>query len=186
MPDTGWRRAFRRRLRAWYQRQARDLPWRVSRDPYRVWVSEIMLQQTQVSTVTPYFLRFIERFPDIGTLAAADEQEVLRHWEGLGYYRRARQLHRAAGQVVAQFGGQLPRQREPLLALPGIGRYTAGAILSIAFDAREPILEANTTRLLARLLAYPGDPAASAGQETLWAFAAALLPTRDVGRFNQA
>ncbi|NIL98972.1 MAG: A/G-specific adenine glycosylase [Planctomycetales bacterium] len=186
LTDTRWRSNFRRRLRAWYKRQARDLPWRRSREPYQVWISEIMLQQTQVSTVRPYFQRFIRSFPNIASLAAADEQDVLRHWEGLGYYRRARQLHRAAQQVVAEFGGQLPREPDRLRTLPGIGPYTAGAILSIAFDAREPILEANTTRLLARLLAYRGDVGSAAGQRTLWALAAALLPRKDVGRFNQA
>jgi len=186
LPDTDWRRIFRRRLRAWYTRQARDLPWRASRDPYHVWVSEIMLQQTQVNTVKPYFQRFIRSFPSIASLAAADEQEVLRHWEGLGYYRRARQLHRAARQVVAEFDGHFPQDVDQVRSLPGIGRYTAGAILSIAFDAREPILEANTIRLLARLLAYRDDTRSSTGQRTLWNFAAALLPRKDVGKFNQA
>ena len=139
---------LRRRLLAWYDRHARQLPWRRSRDPYRVWLSEIMLQQTQVETVKAYFERFVKALPTIEALAQADEHEVLRLWEGLGYYRRARQLHRAARIIVAEHGGRFPRDPQIVRRLPGIGRYTAGAILSIAFDAREPILEANTLRLL--------------------------------------
>ena len=186
LPDPDWRKRFRRSLLAWYARHARDLPWRRSRDPYRVWVSEIMLQQTQVATVEPYFLRFIERFPSVEALARAKQEAVLRNWEGLGYYRRARQLHRAAGIVAREHGGRFPRDPQVVRGLPGIGRYTAGAILSIAFDAREPILEANTTRLHCRLLAYPGAPATAAGQRLLWTMAEQVLPRRHVGRFNQA
>ncbi|MCP3690999.1 MAG: A/G-specific adenine glycosylase, partial [Planctomycetaceae bacterium] len=145
--DASWLRRFRQRLRNWYRKHAREMPWRSAADPYRVWISEIMLQQTQVATVIPYFERFLERFPDLQVLAATDEQEVLRYWEGLGYYRRARQLHRAAVQIVEEHQGVFPQERATLLALPGIGRYTAGAILSIAFEQREPILEANTIRL---------------------------------------
>ena len=154
LPDSSWRESFRRRLRTWYKKHARDLPWRRNRDPYLVWISEIMLQQTQVATVEPYFERFRESFPTIEALAAAQEQEVLRHWEGLGYYRRARQLHQAARVIAEEHNRQFPKNPDTVRALPGIGRYTAGAILSIAFDAREPILEANTIRLFCRLLAY--------------------------------
>jgi A/G-specific adenine glycosylase len=186
LPDAAWRRAFRRRLLAWYGRAARDLPWRRSKDPYRVWLSEIMLQQTQVATVRPYFERFVRAFPTVHALAAADEQEVLRLWEGLGYYRRARQLHQAAQILVAEHGGRFPRESQTLRRLPGIGRYTAGAILSIAFDLPEPILEANSTRLLSRLLGYRGDPRSVAGQQLLWAMAAAILPRRGAGQLNQA
>jgi A/G-specific adenine glycosylase len=186
MSDPARRRYFAQRLRAWFRRNARDLPWRRTRDPYATWVSEIMLQQTQVATVTPYFERFLKRFPTLATLAEADEQAVLRHWEGLGYYRRARQLHRAARQVVAEHGGQFPRDPKAVRGLAGIGRYTAGAILSIAFDAREPILEANTLRLWSRLLAYRGDPRSAVGQRVLWAAAEQSLPQRNVGAFNQA
>ena len=186
LPDAPWRRGFRRRLKTWYADHARDLPWRRSRDPYAVWVSEIMLQQTQVATVRGYFDRFIRAFPTIDALARADEQDVLRLWEGLGYYRRARQLHAAAKIVADEHGGRFPRNRDAVDRLPGIGRYTAGAILSIAFDQRQPILEANTVRLFCRLLGYEGDPASTAGQRLLWAMAEAVLPRREVGLFNQA
>jgi A/G-specific adenine glycosylase len=186
VPDASWRRLFRRQLAGWFRRQARDLPWRRSRDPYAIWVSEIMLQQTQVATVIDYFERFLNAFPSITALAAADEAQVLRQWEGLGYYRRARQLHRAAGVIVQQHGGCFPRDPQAILALPGIGRYTAGAIASIAWDARQPILEANTIRLFARLLAYHEDPGHSAAQRQFWEFAERLLPRTRVGAFNQA
>ncbi len=186
LPDAACRRAMWRRLRAWYDAHARDLPWRRTNDPYAVWLSEIMLQQTQVETVKPYFERFMKALPTIKTLARAEEHEVLRLWEGLGYYRRARQLHRAAQLIVAEHGGRFPRDPMVVRRLPGIGRYTAGAILSIAFDAREPILEANTLRLLSRLLAYAGDPRSGEGQRLLWAAAETFLPRRQVGRFNQA
>jgi len=186
LPDAAWRRSFRGRLLRWYARYARDLPWRRSRDPYGVWLSEIMLQQTQVATVESYFKRFVAALPTIEALAAADEQDVLRLWEGLGYYRRARQLHKAAQIIAAQHGGKFPREVDDVHRLPGIGRYTAGAVLSIAFDRRLPILEANTTRLFARLLCYDGDPTSAAGTKLLWAMAEAALPRRDVGRFNQA
>jgi len=186
LPDSAWRTRFRRRLTAWFRRNARDLPWRRTRDPYAVWISEIMLQQTQVVTVVGYYERFLAAFPTLADLAAADEQQVLRLWEGLGYYRRARQLHAAAKIIVAEHGGEFPRHPEQIRSLPGIGRYTAGAIASIAWDAREPILEANTVRVFSRLLGYRGDPARNHGQQLLWEFSASLLPARDVGLFNQA
>ncbi len=184
--DSRARAALRRRLLAWFRRSARDLPWRRTRDVYQVWVSEIMLQQTQVATVVPYFERFIARFPTIAALAEADEGEVLRCWEGLGYYRRARQLHAAAQRIVAEHDGQFPAAFEDVLRLPGIGRYTAGAILSIARDERWPILEANTIRLFSRLLLYEGDPRDAAAQRTFWEFAAAILPREQAGLFNQS
>ncbi|MEX0939052.1 MAG: A/G-specific adenine glycosylase [Pirellulales bacterium] len=186
VPSSNWKQQLRRRVRAWYRRHARDLPWRRTCDPYAVWVSEVMLQQTQVETVRPYFKRFLSAFPGLSDLAAADEQQVMRHWEGLGYYRRARQLHQAAREVVERFGGIVPTDAATLRSLPGIGRYTAGAILSIAFDAREPILEANTVRLLSRLVGYRGAPASTEGQRVLWQLAEEILPRRDVGTFNQA
>jgi A/G-specific adenine glycosylase len=177
---------LRRRLLAWYADHARDLPWRKSRDPYRVWVSEIMLQQTQVATVHDYFNRFIAAFPTVDDLAAADEQQVLRIWEGLGYYRRARQLHAAAKRIVADHASQFPQCVDELQSLPGIGRYTAGAIASIAFGRRAPILEANTIRLLSRLIAYRDDPTKAAGQRLLWQTAIDILPRANVAEFNQA
>ena len=145
-----------------------------------------MLQQTQVATVRPYFERFLAALPTVEALAAADEHEVLRLWEGLGYYRRARQLHQAARLICSRHGGRFPRDIEQLRRLPGIGRYTAGAILSIAFDQPQPILEANTSRLFSRLLAWSGEPASAAGQRLGWAMAEAVLPRRGAGRFNQA
>jgi A/G-specific adenine glycosylase len=186
LPDARWRAGFRRRLGAWYARHARDLPWRRHRAPYPIWLSEIMLQQTTVAAVGPYFERFLETFPTIGHLAKADRDRVLRLWEGLGYYRRAAQMHEAARQIVDQHGGSFPRDPDAVRRLPGIGRYTAGAILSIAFDLRQPILEANTARLFSRLLAFRGSPASRVGQDLLWAMAEAVLPRRQVGRFNQA
>jgi A/G-specific adenine glycosylase len=180
------KQTLRRRLLAWYTKHARDLPWRKSQDPYRVWISEIMLQQTQVATVRDYFQRFTAAFPTVEKLAAADEIEVLRLWEGLGYYRRARQLHAAAIQIVANYSGEFPQEPHELQTLPGIGRYTAGAIASIAFDKRAPILEANTIRLFSRLIVYRGEAASAAGQRALWQVAEDILPQKDVARFNQA
>src|SRR5262245_23095245 len=145
-----WRRSLARQLLKWFERAARDLPWRRTSDLYAIWVSEIMLQQTQVVTVVGYFERFLARFPNVAALAVADERAVLLLWEGLGYYRRARQLHAAARQIVAEHGGQFPADYSAVRALPGIGRYTAGAILSIGLGARLPILEANTIRVLSR------------------------------------
>lgn len=179
-------KALRRQLLSWYRRHARDLPWRRTRDPYHVWVSEIMLQQTQVATVIDYFNRFISILPTIAALAAADEQDVLRLWEGLGYYRRARQMHKAARVIVAEHDGAFPADIEAVRRLPGIGRYTAGAILSIAFDQSQPILEANTIRLYSRLLAHRGATHSTAGQTLLWQFAEDVLPRRGAGSLNQA
>ncbi|MEE2991043.1 MAG: A/G-specific adenine glycosylase [Planctomycetota bacterium] len=184
--DAEFKRRFRRQLRRWYKQHARVLPWRSSPTPYRVWISEIMLQQTQVSKVIPYFEHFVERFPDVQSLAAASEQDVLRCWEGLGYYRRARQLHRAAHQICDQHGGVIPGNPAALQDLPGIGRYSSGAILSIAFEKRLPILEANTIRLLSRLFAIDQDIHLSSTQGQLWELAEELLPRKHIGDFNQA
>jgi A/G-specific adenine glycosylase len=180
------RQAVRRRLLSWFDRHRRDLPWRRDRDPYRIWVSEIMLQQTQVATVVPYFERFLQAFPTLADLAAADEQEVLRLWEGLGYYRRARHLHLAARLLAAEHAGKLPDDPAALAALPGMGRYTVGAVLSQAFDRHLPVLEANSQRVLCRLLAERGDPRQGDVRRRLWDAAEALLPRRRVGDFNQA
>ncbi len=178
--------SFRRRLLSWFALHQRELPWRRTRDPYGIWISEIMLQQTQVVTVIPYYERFLAAFPDVHALAAAPEQNVLKLWEGLGYYRRARQLHRAAQVLVDTHGGVFPRDLAAVRELPGVGRYTAGAIVSIAFDLPAPILEANTVRLLSRLLAFQGDPSGTAGQRILWQAAESLLPRKEAGAFNQA
>src|SRR5262245_41988892 len=180
------RQLLRRRLLAWYARHKRDLPWRQSSDPYRVWISEIMLQQTQVATVGDYFVRFLRSFPNVQQLAAASETDVLRAWEGLGYYRRARQLHTAAKKIVSEYGGVFPSDPAELQKFPGIGRYTAGAIASIAFDTRAPILEANTVRLFSRLIAYRGNPHSQTGQRPLWQVAEEVLPQKQVAQFNQA
>jgi len=171
-------RAFRGPLLRWYGRHARELPWRRTRDPYAVWVSEIMLQQTQVATVIPYYERFLERFPDVEALAAAAEEEVLASWSGLGYYRRARALHATARLLVREHGGRLPDTAEALRALPGIGRYTGGAIASIAFDRAEPIVDGNVRRVLSRLLARNEERA-------LWEAAAELARGRNPGKLNQ-
>jgi A/G-specific adenine glycosylase len=177
---------LRRRLLAWFDRHRRDLPWRRDRDPYRIWVSEVMLQQTTVAAVGPYFERFLAAFPTLADLAAADEQEVLRLWEGLGYYRRARHLHAAARRLVAEYGGELPDDPAVWRDLPGVGRYILGAVLSQAFDRRLPIVEANSLRVLCRLFGYAGDPRSGDGQRWLWETATAVLPAKRVGDFNQA
>ncbi|MFM7414094.1 MAG: A/G-specific adenine glycosylase, partial [Planctomycetota bacterium] len=170
----------RRRLARWYARARRDLPWRRTRDPYAVWVSEVMLQQTQVERVKDFFARFLRRFPSVGHLARASEAEVLKHWEGLGYYRRARQLHAAAQALVTEHGGVFPRSVAGLRSLPGVGRYTAGAIASIAFDLPAPIVEATSRRVLARLSGH-AEPVGGAGDEPIWRIAAALVPRRGAG-----
>jgi A/G-specific adenine glycosylase len=167
--------AFLHALLDWYRNHGRDLPWRMERDPYRVWLREIMLQQTTVAAVIPYLERFLVRFPTVESLAATEEADVLRLWEGLGYYSRARNLHRAAQRIVSDHGGEFPHEVAALQTLPGIGRYTAGAIASFAFGQPAAIVEANTLRLYSRLLGYDGDPRSSAGQQTLWAFAESLI-----------
>ncbi len=164
------------RLLAWFRRNARDLPWRHDRSPYRVWLSEMMLQQTQVDTVIPYFHRFLDRFPTIDALAAAPLGDVLKFWEGLGYYARARNLHKAAHVIVDEMQGEWPRTVEGLLALPGIGRYTAGAIASLAFDVDAPVLDGNVIRVLCRVFAIRRDPKDAKVREDLWVIAESLLP----------
>lgn len=173
---------------AWFRDHGRDLPWRKTRDPYRIWVSEIMLQQTQVATVIPYYARFLERFPDVRSLAKAPEDEVFRYWAGLGYYRRARQLHSAAKCIVQQHGGEFPKDLPAMLALPGIGRYTACAILSFAYDLNHGIVEANTQRLYARLLYWKEPLQTTKSQNALWEFAEGLVPKKGTGtgQINQA
>src|SRR5262245_22816133 len=184
--DPAWREEVRDRLAAWYERSHRDLPWRRDRDPYRVLVSEVMLVQTTVAAVVPYYERFLARFPTVEALAAADEAEVIKAWEGLGYYRRARQLHAAARAVVRDHGGVFPDDPGAVRALPGVGRYIAGAVLSFAFDRPAPIVEANTQRVLARWLAWRGDLRSSSTQKRLWEAAERLVPPEGAGAFNQA
>jgi A/G-specific adenine glycosylase len=177
---------LRRRLLGWFAKHSRPLPWRRDRDPYRIWVSEVMLQQTQVTTVIPYFERFLARFPTLNALAAADEQDVLRLWEGLGYYRRARDLHRAARLLAADNGGAVPDDPKVFGALPGVGRYILGAVLSQAFERRLPILEANSQRVLCRVFGVRDDPRSGPARRLLWEIAEVILPARGVGGFNQA
>ncbi len=184
--DELTRQAVRTRLLAWSETGLRSLPWRSERTPYRVWVSEVMLQQTQVETVIPYYERWMERFPTIESLAQADLQDVLKCWEGLGYYARCRNLHRAAQIVIERHGGQLPADREVLLLLPGIGEYTAGAILSLAFGRDEAVLDGNVRRVLSRLLALADDPRAAATRRLLWQAVRELLPPGRAGDFNEA
>jgi A/G-specific adenine glycosylase len=173
-------------LLAWYREHKRDLPWRRSLDPYAVWVSEMMLQQTQVATVIPYFERWMQRFPNVTALARADEGDVLHAWQGLGYYSRARNLRRAAEQMVQHHGARVPDQVAALRALPGIGPYSAGAIASIAYGRVEPLVDGNVVRVLARLFARRGDPNRAPLKAELWELARSLIPAAAPGDFNQA
>ena len=173
------------KLLHWYDANARSLPWRFEPTPYKTWVSEIMLQQTRVETVIPYFERFIARFPEIGILAASEESDVLRLWEGLGYYSRARNLHKAARVMLEDYAGQIPADIAALRSLPGVGAYTAGAIASIAFGAAEPALDANIRRVGARLLDLH-EPPGSEVDRILWEFCRRILPAQRSGDFNQA
>ncbi len=177
---------MRRRLLAWFASAKRDLPWRRTRDPYRVWLSEIMLQQTRVAAVVPYYERFLERFPTVHSLARARSDTVLRHWAGLGYYSRARNLHRAAQEIVARHESEFPRRLDVALALPGIGRYTAAAVLSIAYGEPHAVLDGNVARVLARLDAVRGDLRRPRVWRALQARADALLDPQAPGDWNQA
>jgi len=178
--------AFRKQLLAWFRQFQRDLPWRRTRDPYWVWLSEIMLQQTRVAAVIPYYERFLERFPDLHALASAPEEEVLRLWSGLGYYSRARNLHKTAQKIVAEHGGEFPSRLEDVRALPGIGNYTAAAILSIAFEQKHAVLDGNVARVLARLGAVRGDLRESARWQELQKRADVYLERKSPGDWNQA
>ncbi|HSN95442.1 MAG TPA: A/G-specific adenine glycosylase, partial [Anaerolineaceae bacterium] len=170
----------------WYDQNARVLPWRSRPSPYRTWVSEIMLQQTQVDSVIPYFERFMARFPTLENLAMASQSEVLSLWEGLGYYSRARNLHKAAQMLMSEFDGVIPGTTKELMGLPGIGRYTAGAIASIAFGQSEPALDANIRRVFSRLLALEAPLRSSESERQLWDFAQKACPVKRTGDFNQA
>jgi A/G-specific adenine glycosylase len=174
------------RLLKWFDQHHRPLPWRQDRDPYRIWLSEVMLQQTQVAVVIPYFERFLKAFPTLADLAQAPEQEVLRLWEGLGYYRRAQNLLAAARQLMEQHGGIFPDDPEAVGQLPGFGTYTTNAVLSQAFDRRLPILEANSQRVLSRLFGRREDPRQGEARRWLWQAAEALLPRQRSGDFNQS
>ena len=174
---------FRRRVTAWFAKHARDLPWRRTADPYAILVSEIMCQQTQVATVIPYFERWMRRFPDCAALAAATEQEVMSLWQGLGYYSRARNLHRAAQAVLAA-GGVFPRRLEAIRALPGVGRYTAGAVSAFAYDEAVPLVDANVGRVLARVYAVMEPLGSGPGAASVWAHATALQPPARGRAFN--
>ena len=178
--------ALRERLLEWFHKYQRDLPWRRNKDPYRIWLSEIMLQQTRVAAVIPFYERFLEHFPTIAALASAPESEVLRLWAGLGYYSRARNLQRAAQEIVAKHGGEFPRSAEHTLALPGIGSYTAAAILSIAFGERHAVLDGNVARVIARLGAVHGDLREGARWQALKTAADELLDPDAPSDWNQA
>lgn len=176
---------LRRRLLQWYRKHKRDLPWRRTTDPYAIWVSEVMLQQTQVTTVLPYYERFLTRFPTVSALAQAGEEEVLALWSGLGYYRRAKLLHRGAKTVEMQAHGRLPAQAEALKKIPGIGPYTAGAIASIAFQKAEPLVDGNVIRVFARLFALRGHSRDPRLQKKVWHLAGQMVQGKQPGDFNQ-
>lgn len=175
-----------KQLLGWFAAAARTLPFRGTRDPYAIWLSEIMLQQTQVATVIAYYQRFLKKLPTIESLAAAKLDTVLKLWQGLGYYTRAKSLHKAAQFIMQQYGGQFPAQFEQILDLPGIGRYTAGAIASIAFGQRKAVVDGNVIRVLCRLYAIGENPADTKTRDKLWEIAEGLLPKTNCGDWNQA
>lgn len=178
---------FSTRIIQWYDNFGRkQLPWQQNKTPYKVWISEIMLQQTQVATVIPYFEKFIARFPDIETLAKAEQDEVLHHWTGLGYYARARNLHKAAQTMLEKFDGEFPTDFDEVLALPGIGRSTAGAVLSLSLGLNFAILDGNVKRVLARHGAIEGWPGKKAVEQSLWQMTEELTPAKDIQKYNQA
>jgi A/G-specific adenine glycosylase len=186
LPDAAARRSFRRRLLTWYDRHGRDLPWRRTRDPYRILVSEIMLQQTQVDRVIPKYHEWLERFPSFEALASAAEQDAVSTWYPLGYNIRPHRLHAIAREAVTSYGGSLPSDEASLLAFKGIGRYTAGAVRSFAFEQRAAILDTNVARVLFRVFVGRGNPRAHAMTRHLWQISWAVLPNRRVFDFNQA
>lgn len=180
-------RKFSQQVLSWYHQQGRKhLPWQQNKTPYRVWISEIMLQQTQVATVIPYYQRFMESFPSINALANADEDNVLHHWTGLGYYARARNLHKAAKTIAEHYRGEFPEDIEQVVALPGIGRSTAGAILSLSMNKPYPILDGNVKRVLARCYLVEGHNAQAKFEKALWPIASSLTPNEEVAPYNQA
>ncbi len=178
---------FQRKLSTWYRKNSRkDLPWRRTRDPYAIWVSEAMLQQTQVEQVIPYYERFLKKFPTVSALGRAPLEKVFDAWSGLGYYSRARNLHAAAQRIVEEHGGSLPKEVDQLMKLPGIGRYTAGAIASIAYDRPAPILDGNVIRVITRHFGIQQNPRQPEVQNRLWKLSAQLVPQESPGDFNQA
>jgi len=186
MPSSASIRKIQTRLLAWYHKEKRDLPWRRTSDPYHILVSEVMLQQTQVATVIPYYEKWIQSFPTVGSLAKAPETKVLKHWEGLGYYSRARNLHKTAKEIHQHLDGRVPESREEILKLPGIGKYTAGAILSIAFNQDAGVLDGNVKRVLSRLFRLKENGASPTSEKILWELADKMPPSGQAGDFNQA
>ncbi len=180
------RRSLTQRLKSWFRREARDLPWRRTKNPYAIWVSEIMLQQTRVETVLDYYRRFLKAFPTVKKLAEAKEDQVLKLWEGLGYYSRARNLHKAAKQIQNHYSGKFPKTVNEWQKLPGVGRYTAGAITSIAYEEQAPVLDGNVKRVLARVFVVEESIDDAKVTQELWGIADALVPKKDPGDFNQA
>lgn len=177
---------LQKQLLLWFRRSARILPWRKNKDPYKVWIAEIMLQQTQVATVIPYYERWLKRFPDLKTFAKAPLLEALKYWAGLGYYRRVRMAHLCARKIGKDFSGRFPETAAELKKLPGIGAYTAGAVASIAFERPEPIVDGNVIRILSRIYALPEDVGESATLKKIWHLASTLVPENHPGNFNQA
>ncbi|MFO1518278.1 MAG: A/G-specific adenine glycosylase [bacterium] len=183
--ELAQKKNFQKTLLAWYRKHKRDLPWRKTRDPYAVWISEIMLQQTQVAAVIDYYLRFLKRFPNVDSLAQATEEDVLALWSGLGYYSRAKNLHKAAQAIVREHRGKFPKDPESIEALPGIGRYTLGAIASIAFEIPLALVDGNVIRVYSRLFAKRGSPKESKFQKEIWKIAEQLVSADSPGDFNQ-
>jgi A/G-specific adenine glycosylase len=179
-------KAFQTRLLAWFREYGRDLPWRRTRDPYRILVSEVMLQQTQVERVREYYGPFLREYPTVGDLAAARPAQVRESWDGLGYYARARNLHAAARTIVRRHGGSFPRRVEDLRALPGVGRYTAGAVVSFAYGEPAPILDTNVRRVLGRIFVRRRAARPAAVERRLWALAEAVIPSGEAWTMNQA
>ncbi len=177
---------FQRLILQWFHANGRDLPWRRTRDPYKILVSEIMLQQTQVERVQDYYRRFLREYPSVRELAAARPARVRESWEGLGYYARARNLHQAARRIQQEHGGRFPRRFEDVLALPGVGRYTAGAVMSFAYGEPAPVLDTNVRRVLTRIFVRRKSPSRAGADRRLWALAEAIIPREEVWAFNQA
>lgn len=184
--SPNFKSSFRKKLLLWYKKHRRDLPWRRTQDPYRIWVSEIMLQQTQVSTVIPYYENFLKKFPTLQKLARAPEEAVLAQWAGLGYYRRAKLLHQGARFILRELGGRFPENPESLKKLPSIGEYTAGAIASIAFHQAAPLVDGNVIRVYSRIFAKRGHAKETQLKKQIWDLAGILVAPENPGDFNQA